>query len=150
MSSPREIENREIEQNLEATKALFAAFGAKDIPGIMEFLHPEIVIEFYGPFVIPYAAIYHGHEKCRGFFERVLSSVEVHRFDAEEFIAERVKVAVTGHLTLTALSTGGAIDSDFVHVITLKDGKWLRFRDFMNTAVAAFSGASEGVLSRVD
>ena len=150
MSSPREIENREIEQNLEANKALFAAFGAKDIPGIMEFLHPEIVIEFYGPFVIPYAAIYHGHEKCRGFFERVLSSVEVHRFDAEEFIAERVKVAVTGHLTLTALSTGGAIDSAFVHVITLKDGKWLRFRDFMNTAVAAFSGASEGVLSRVD
>jgi hypothetical protein len=28
-----------------------------------------------------------------------------------------------------------------VHVITMKDGKWQRFRDFMNTAVAvaAFS-----------
>jgi len=152
MSQPRKIETREIERNLEATKALFAAFGAKDIPGIVEFLHPEIVIEFYGPSVIPYAGIYRGHEKCRGFFERVLSSVEVHRFDAEEFIAERDKVVVTGHLRLTALSTGGAIDSDFVHVITLKDGKWLRFRDFMNTAVAvaAFSGASEGVLSRLD
>ncbi|MAM93573.1 MAG: hypothetical protein CMI61_02875 [Parvibaculum sp.] len=42
---------------------------------------------------------------------------------------------------LTAIATGRTIDSDFVHVITLKDGKSLRFRDLMNTAVAvaAFS-----------
>ena len=131
----------ETQRNIEATQSLFAAFGAQDIPEIMKFLHPEIVIEFYGPSVIPYAGTYRGTEECRGFFERVLSSVDIHQFDAEEFIAERDKVVVTGHLNLTAKSTGRGIDSDFVHVITLKDGKWLRFRDFMNTAVAvaAFS-----------
>lgn len=141
MNISQKIGDTEIERNLAATKELFAAFGAKDIPGIVKFLHPEIIIEFYGPPVIPYAGIYRGPEKCRGFFERVLSSVEVRQFDAEEFIAERDKVVVTGHLNLTAIATGRTIDSDFVHVITLKDGKWLRFRDFMNTAVAvaAFS-----------
>ncbi|MAB12667.1 nuclear transport factor 2 family protein [Parvibaculum sp.] len=126
----------ETQKNIEATQALFAAFGAQDIPGIMEFLHPDIGIEFYGPQVIPYAGTYSGLEECRGFFETVLSSVDIHQFDAEEFIAERDKVVVTGHLNLTAKATGRSIDSDFVHVITLKDGKWLRFRDFMNTAVA--------------
>lgn len=131
----------ETDRNIAATKALFLAFGAKDIPAIMEFLHEDCVVEFYGPSTIPYAGIYRGHEKCHRFFERVLSSVDIHQFDAEEFIAERDKVIVTGHLNLTARSTGRPIDSDFVHVITLKDGKWLRFRDFMNTAVAvaAFS-----------
>ena len=130
-----------IQQNIDTTQALFAAFGAQDIPGIMEFLHSEIVIEFYGPPVIPYAGTYRGLDDCRSFFETVLSSVHVHQFDAEEFIAERDKVVVTGHLNLTTKATGRGIDSDFVHVITLKDGKWLRFRDFMNTAVAvaAFS-----------
>ncbi|ABS65097.1 conserved hypothetical protein [Parvibaculum lavamentivorans DS-1] len=128
-------------RNIAVTKALFLAFGAKDIPAILEFLHPEAVIEFYGPTTIPYAGIYRGKDKCERFFERVLSSVDIHQFDAEEFIAERDKVVVTGHLNLTARSTGRSIDSDFVHVITLKDRKWLRFRDFMNTsvAVAAFS-----------
>ncbi|MEP1906115.1 MAG: nuclear transport factor 2 family protein [Nitratireductor sp.] len=126
----------ETQKNIETTQALFAAFGAQDIPGIMEFLHPEIAIEFYGPPVIPYAGTYSGLEECRGFFETVLSSVDIHQFDAEEFIAERDKVVVTGHLNLAAKATGRSIDSDFVHVITLKDGKWLRFRDFMNTAVA--------------
>lgn len=125
-----------MQQNIGTTQALFAAFGAQDIPGIVKHLHPDIVIEFYGPPVIPYAGTYRGPEECRDFFETVLSSVDVHQFDAEEFIAERDKVVVTGHLNLTAKRTGRGIDSDFVHVITLKDGKWLRFRDFMNTAVA--------------
>ncbi|MBX3492845.1 MAG: nuclear transport factor 2 family protein [Parvibaculum sp.] len=129
------------ECNIAATQALFAAFGAKDIPAILEYLHPDIVIEFYGPSTIPYAGTYRGLGECRRFFETVLSSVDIHQFDAEEFIAERDKVIVTGHLNLTARSTGRTIDSDFVHVITLKDEKWVRFRDFMNTAeaVAAFS-----------
>jgi ketosteroid isomerase-like protein len=50
-------------------------------------------------------------------------------------------VTVTGQLHLTARSTGRDIRSDFAHVITVNDGKWLRFRDFMDTsaAVAAFS-----------
>lgn len=141
MSISQKMETGEIARNLATTEALFAAFGAKDIPGIMEHLHDEALIEFYGPSTIPYAGTYRGKGECRLFFERVLSSVEVHQFDAEEFIAERDKVVVTGHLNLTALPTGKTIDSDFVHVITLKDGKWLRFRDFMNTAVAvaAFS-----------
>mgnify|MGYP003632787525 CR=1 FL=1 len=55
----------------------------------------------------------------------------------EEFICEADKVVVTGHLRLTARSTGREIESDFVHVITVADGKWLLFRDFMNTVEAA-------------
>src|SRR5690606_14175233 len=108
---------------------------------ILEMLHDEVLIEFYGPSTIPYAGTYRGRDPARRFFETVLSSVDIHQFDAEEVIAERDKVIVTGHLRLTAKATGGTIDSDFVHVITMKDGKWLRFRDFMNTAVAvaAFS-----------
>ena len=129
------------ERNIAATQSLFAAFGAKDIPSILEFLHPDIVIEFYGPPVIPYAGTYRGLDECRRFFETVPSSVDINQFDAEEFIAERDKVIVTGHLNLTARSTGRTIDSDFAHIITLRDEKWVRFRDFMNTAVAvaAFS-----------
>src|SRR5690606_19789068 len=136
-------------RNIAATQALFQAFGAQDIPAIMEHLHPDAVIEFYGTPVIPYAGTYRGREECRRFFEVVLSSVDIHRFDTEEFIAERDKVVVTGALHLTARSTGRAIISDFVHVITLKDGKGIRFRDFMNTAiaVAAFSRDAERVVS---
>ena len=127
--------------NLETTQNLFAAFGAHDIPAILGFLHDDIVIEFYGPEVIPYAGTYRGRQEAQRFFETVLSSIDINQFDPEEMLADADKVIVTGHLNLTTKSTGRVIDSDFVHVITLRDGKWLRFRDFMNTAVAvaAFS-----------
>jgi len=130
-----------VDANILATQQLFEAFGAKDIPTILTYLDPEIVIEFYGPSVIPYAGTYKGIAEAEGFFKRVLSSVEINQFDAEEIFGVGDKVVVTGHLNLKSMKTGRVIDSDFVHVINLRDGKWLRFRDFMNTAVAvaAFS-----------
>ncbi|MDF1686693.1 MAG: nuclear transport factor 2 family protein [Parvibaculaceae bacterium] len=130
--------------NIEATQALFTAFGAGDIPGILAYLNDDIRIEFYGPSnIIPYAGFYDGMDAARRFFETVLSSVDIHVFDAEEFLSDGDKVVVTGVLHLTAKSTGRDIKSDFVHVITMKDGKWSKFRDFMNTheAVLAFGGS---------
>lgn len=126
--------------NLTATQKLFEAFGAGDIPAILEYVNDNIRIEFYGPEVIPYAGTYVGTAEARKFFETVLSSVEINQFEPQEMLADGDKVIVTGHLNLTAISTGRIIDSDFVHVITLNAKRWSRFRDFMDTAkaVAAF------------
>ena len=120
----------------EVTEEVFTAFGEGDVNRIMRSLHEMVRIEFYGPEVIPYAGYYDGKSECRSFFKTVLTSVDIHQFDPEEFICEGDKVVVTGHLNLTARSTGRTIDSDFVHVITVADEKWLLFRDFMNTATA--------------
>ncbi len=122
---------------VDVTKALFERFGAQDIPGILAYLGPDILINFYGPSVIPYAGDYVGLNEARTFFETVLSSVDIHQFEPEQFLCDGGMVTVTGHLHLTARRTGRSFESDFVHVITVRDGKWLRFRDFMNTAVAA-------------
>jgi len=131
--------------NVAATQKLFEAFGAGDVPAILDLCEDDIRIEFYGPaHIIPYADMYDGKEAARRFFETVLSSVDIHVFEPEEFLADRDKVVVTGHLHLTAKATGRDIRSDFVHVITMRNHRWLRFRDFMNTAeaVAAFSDAA--------
>lgn len=126
---------------IETTQEVFTRFGAKDVPGIVELLDDDIRIEFYGPEVIPYAGDYRGKVEARRFFETVLSSVDIHQFDAEQMVCDGDVVTVTGVLHLTARSTGRPIRSVFAHVITVRDGRWLRFRDFMNTAVAvaAFS-----------
>lgn len=121
---------------IETNHAVFAAFGAGDIDAIIALLDDEVQIEFYGPAVIPYAGCYRGRGEARRFFETVLSAVYIHQFEPMEVFGQGEKVAVTGHLHLTARSTGGGIKSDFAHVITVRDGKWLRFRDFMDTAAA--------------
>ena len=122
---------------IEVTQHVFKHFGAHNIPGILEWLHPNIEINFYGPSIIPYAGDYNGIDDARSFFETVLSSVDIHQFEPEQFLSDGNMVTVTGQLHLTARRTGQSFKSDFVHVITVPDEKWLRFRDFMNTAVAA-------------
>lgn len=126
---------------VDVTVSVFERFGNKDVPGILEFLADDVLIEFYGPEVIPYAGTYRGKQEARRFFETVLSSVDIHQFDPEQFLRDGDMVTVTGDLHLTARSTGRDIRSAFAHVITVKDGKWVRFRDFMNTcqAQAAFA-----------
>jgi len=124
------------EANLALTKQVFFRFGSHDVDGIVELLHDDAHIEFYGPSEIPYAGDYKGLVECREFFTTVLSSVDIHVFEADEFICENDKVIVVGHLRLTTKTNGNEIKSPFVHVITCKDGKWLWFRDFMNTTVA--------------
>lgn len=128
---------------IDTTKAIFAAFGAGDIDKIVSMLDDNVKIEFYGPSIIPYAGHYAGKAEARRFFTTVLASVDIHQFEPMDFFSDGGKVTVTGHLRLTAKTTGKQIESDFAHVITVRDGKWLRFRDFMDTsqAVAAFSKA---------
>ena len=127
---------------IETTQALFQKFGAQDIPGILALLDPDIVIDFYGPEVIPYAGHYSGLEEAQRFFETVLSSVDIHVFEPEFMFSEGERVAVKGHLHLTARATGRDIKSDFAHIIEVRDARWLHFCDFMNTveAAAAFQG----------
>jgi uncharacterized protein len=121
---------------VDVTVEVFTRFGNKDIPGILEMLAPEVLIEFYGPPVIPYAGTYRGIKEAERFFSTVLGSVDIHQFEPEQFLSDGPMVTVTGNLHLTARSTGRDIRSAFAHVITVADGKWLRFRDFMNTSAA--------------
>ena len=69
--------------NIAATQMLFEAFGQGDVPTILSYLNEEIVIEFYGPDVIPYAGTYSGKDEARRFFETVLSSVDIHELPPE-------------------------------------------------------------------
>lgn len=48
------------------------------------------------------------------------------------------------HAVLFKTKKGGQeFGSDFAHIITLRDGRWLRFRDFFNSALAARTLAAE-------
>lgn len=126
-----------LQDPVEVTMAVFERFGRKDVPAILELLDDQVRIEFYGPAVIPYAGTYDGKTDASRFFETVLSSVDIHQFEPQQFLRDGDMVTVTGDLHLTARSTGRSFRSAFAHIITVADGRWLRFRDFMNTAAAA-------------
>ena len=129
MSDPR--------QNIALVQALYQAFGQRDIPAILAVLSPTVE---WGEPANPYnpaAGTRHGHE---GFLEwlRVGNEAEeVLVLEPQDFLANLNSVAVVGYTKCRARATGKVYETDFVHVVTLRDGKVQRFREFFDTFAAA-------------
>jgi ketosteroid isomerase-like protein len=124
------------ERNIAATKAIYEAVPRGDAAAVFANVDPEIHVIYYGNETIPYAGEYKGTEGLVDFLTRVAESVVVEKMEPKLFIAEGENLAVWGHQWFRT-KNGRPFDTDFAHIITLRDGKWLFFRDFANSAQAA-------------
>jgi uncharacterized protein len=123
-------------RNSAVVRELYAAFARRDIPAILAVLSPDVEwVEPENPFN-PGGGSRRGEA---GFLEWVRigkESEEVLALDLEQFLTGDDTVAVVGHMRCLAKPTGRTYESDFVHVISLRDGKVLRFQGFFDTYVA--------------
>jgi ketosteroid isomerase-like protein len=118
-------------------QALYEAFGRRDVPKILSAL--STTVEWGEPSnpYNPAGGTRHGHE---GFLEWLRvgnESEEVLVLEPKEFLANLTSVAVVGYTKCRVRATGKVYESDFVHLIALKDGKVQRFREFFDTFAAA-------------
>jgi ketosteroid isomerase-like protein len=63
-------------------------------------------------------------------------SEEILVLEPGKFLAEQDSVAVVGYTKILVKPTGRAYETDFVHVITMKQGKIARLQEFFDTHVA--------------
>lgn len=122
-------------RNIAATQAIYTAVPAGDLDTALAYLDPEVRITYYGTDKIPYAGDYSGIEQAMTFFTRVGESIEIVEMQAWKFIARDDDLATWGRQRFRRLATGYEWESEFAHVITLRQGRWLHFRDFMNSAL---------------
>ncbi|QUR67692.1 nuclear transport factor 2 family protein [Mycobacterium spongiae] len=124
-------------RNIDATRAIYTAVPAGDLDAALEHLDPDVRITYYGTEQIPYAGDYRGIEAAISFFTKVGQSIRIVEIQPWKYIANGDDLATWGHQRFRRLATGDEWESEFAHIITLRDGRWLHFRDFANTALAA-------------
>ncbi len=56
--------------------------------------------------------------------------------EPKKFLTDHDSVAVTGHMRCLAKPTGKVYESDFVHLIVIKDNKIIKFQEFFDTYIA--------------
>lgn len=122
-------------RNIEATKAIYAAVPAGDLHTALEHLDPDVRITYYGTEDIPYVGDYRGIEEATTFFTKVGLNIAIVEMEVWKFIAQGDDLATWGRQRFRHLATGNEWESEFAHIITLRDGRWLHFRDFMNSAL---------------
>lgn len=128
--------------NIEVVRELYAAFQRGDVSAILALLCPDVEwSEPENPFN-PAAGTRRGQAGFLEWLKIGRASEEILALEPRKFLSDDDSVAVVGHSTCLAKPTGRTYETDFVHVITFRDGKIARFQEFFDTYAAgeAFRG----------
>jgi len=124
------------ERNIKIVQQLYSSFTERDIPAILTLLSPEVEWgEPSNPFN-PAAGTRYGHS---GFMEWInigRQSEEILILEPRKYLADSDSIAVNGYIKYLAKTTGKIYESDFVHLVTIKDGKIVKFQEFFDTYIA--------------
>ena len=125
-------------ENVELVRAVYAAFAAGDVPGVLGRMSPDIVWNEAENF--PYADRnpYVGPEAVlTGVFGRIGTEWDGFTVVPEEMLDAGETVVVLGRYRGTYRATGRALDAQLVHVWRLEDGKVVRFHQYVDTLQTA-------------
>ena len=125
-------------ENVELVQAIYAAFGAGDVPGVVGRMSPEIVWNEAENF--PYADRnpYLGPEAIlTGVFARLGTDWDGFAAVPDEYLDAGDTVVVLGRYHGTFKATGETLDAQLVHVWRLEDGKAVAFQQYTDTLQAA-------------
>lgn len=112
----------------------YEAFARGDMDSVLADMHPEI--EWHQAQGLPHGGFYKGLDDVRRNIFDPLDRDWWAEFAAEpeQFIDGGDEVVVLGRYRGVAKGTRKRLDVPFVHVWTVRDGKAVRFRQFLDTA----------------
>ena len=121
----------------------YEAFGRGDIEGLISLLDENVEWISSGPPEVPTAGTRRGHEQVREFFQTVNELFEFDRFEPQTFIAQDDKVVVLGVDAVRLRANNQALEDNWAHVFTVRNGKITHFQEYIDTSalVEALRGA---------
>jgi ketosteroid isomerase-like protein len=138
------------QQNVEFAKGIFAAGQDMDKEAFLAAL-PEVIAQVCDPEIEWYedpqradARVYRGHGGVRESFERWLDQWDEYGTEAERFVDCGDDVLVVAREHARGARSGATVSARIFVVITFRDGKILRYREFYDeTAAHEAAGLSD-------
>jgi ketosteroid isomerase-like protein len=116
---------------------LYEAFRKGDVSGILALLSPDVEWSEPENPLNPAAGTRRGEAGFREWLRVGHESEEILVLEPRQMLWNPESVAVVGHSKCLAKPTGRTYETDFVHVVTFKEGKIVRFQEFFDTFAAA-------------
>jgi uncharacterized protein len=135
MTKETKEEEEEEGKKVISVKQLYDAFRRRDISSLLDMFTDCAVIHGPAPSgVLPWGGVHNGRKGAAEFFTAVGESLEVQQFELRDIIAHGNKVVVLGYQKGKAKPTGRPYEIEFVHLWSLRDGRFTEFRVFNDTA----------------
>ncbi len=124
--------------NISLVQNAYAAFGRGDLPAILDVMAPDVTIGIVGRKEdAPFLGMHHGKAGAAEFFRQLGEAQEIHSFEPLRFLAAEEKVFIWGHYGWTMRGSGVSKDSEWLHVLTIRDGKLASWCGHNDTAMLA-------------
>ena len=132
------------QQNLDLIRAIYDAFSAGDIAGVLAHLSPDIVWNEAENFPYADGNPYRGPDAVlNGVFARLGGEWDGFAAVPEEYLDSGDAVVVLGRYRGTWPATGRAMNAQMVHVWRVQEGKVVAFQQYTDTLeVARAMGAA--------
>jgi ketosteroid isomerase-like protein len=129
--------------NLKVVRDLYLAYRDRNFDALRNCLAEDVKWFAIGPpDIIPTAGTRYGQDQVEQYFVTLDDMEAIESFEPEEFILEGDKVVAMGDLERRVDSKGRVLQSPWVHVYTVRNGKITDFRSFYDTAAAVTALAS--------
>lgn len=126
------------QENVDLVRAIYGAFAAGDIDGVVSRLDPEIVWNEAENFPYADSNPYRGPEAIlTGVFARLGTDWEGFAALPEEYLDAGEAVVVLGRYRGTCRATGRAMDAQLAHVWRIAEGRAAAFQQYTDTLQAA-------------
>jgi ketosteroid isomerase-like protein len=125
------------QQNVKLVQDAYAAFKRGDIKSIVDACANDIEWTSPGEGLIPTGGTYRGLAGVSRFFQNVGQSVEFAAFEPRTFVAQGDTVVSFGNYRAKVKETGKYAESDWAMVFTIRDGRFVRFQEYADTAAFA-------------
>jgi ketosteroid isomerase-like protein len=122
------------QENVDVVRTGYEAFGRGDIIGLLAQLDPHVEWLTPGPADLPTAGQRRGHDAVGEFFQTLSGLLDVERFEPKQFVAQGDMVIVIGDDTSRVKATGTRLEFRFVHAFTVRNGKVVRFEEFLDVS----------------
>jgi ketosteroid isomerase-like protein len=119
-------------QSIELVRGVYEAFGRGDVPGVLGSFDAEI--EWHEADGLPYGGVHRGPDAVAGnVFGPITQDIPDFRVAPKEFFDSGDEVVTLGRYLGTGQETGVELDVPFAHAWTVRDGKVVRFRQYVDT-----------------
>ena len=119
------------QQDVETIRVAYDAFNRKDIPAVLASQDPQMEWIEAGGGRAP-AGTFHGSQSiATDVFAKVPQNFDEFRAEPEQFIDSGEYVVVIGRFRGKAKS-GATLDAPFVHVYRMRNGKSVRFQNYVD------------------
>jgi ketosteroid isomerase-like protein len=114
-------------------KRAYEAFGRGDISAVLELIADDVEWRVVGPSKLPFPTHCRTKGEVGAYFQRLAAADDITNFEPREFIEAGDRLVVLGWVRANIRSTGKPFETEWVHIMTIKDGLLTRWIEFFDT-----------------